>query len=1380
MSIVHYLILSDPLLWKELRSTLKTFLMNSMLKFYYFKLKLGICFTECYPTVLKSFLSQDIEAEYSIIFFSVQLYTVPSIVLELLKSHNLFVKILSCSINGFKEAYVDSTFTFTSPFIKNRRYFHPFQDLRYIIDDSRYEDLGEPQKPEIIKLLLQFFNLFSEMNINVHSIEEHVEYENDSWIHAFNISLQCAKFAQELQKYFVSSFEVGCQVLGLIMQQADGVLCFSRQNSSSNAVLPIGGSFSFHHPVQWFISNILRSTRKLSGTFPPELMCKLLTFLPNIVIPCIQLQAYLGQIRSNLWIRNGYALRNQVYNYLGVNLIDEMRDLDLYLIQEFIQTCPNAIDLIISCFNLEAYLLGGDSLNSSIRADALIQARFGQLDQLLSLFVNLLSSDIAEQLDIATMVRRSLIHFLFLAPSSNSELLKRLPGKFSEHADVKDILFSVSVQRNKRSSVGDKMIFHLKPEIASEIDIFYTYFSYTERQSCFDILAQDRTKSSLFPKDLTFNSNSLECLIRSASFFAFLLNCLLSLKEENNSVFIVLQILYIIHCGFQFVQRQQNASLCHEFASFLINNSPTVEACEDGHYTSIYDALKSLSSMAPYSCIQPTLKFVLSEIDDLQGKSDVDVDVSATPIDQKKEQAAERRRMLLERMQSAQNSFIQKCEVSNREEEAPIEYASNDNAYDFEDASSSDSYFANEEDTEEENALDDIDLWDADTDGIEMVEQPDDVYETFSPSSNNDVDKYIDPFKFLQQFESARHKFQSLNKHRQVYSFDLKKAANVEQQELCQDLGNCNICREPLCLADTSKIIGIIARLFKKRFLREYSEKHTRGFPNDQSFDLLFQSSEKKYDSWAYSNFSSLFSSCKHLFHYSCMKTLSGGKQFRCPLCRKKGHIFLPYFDRSSIIPAPLKQRQPGPSSDVRAGPSFLKDSIFLSADSLDQVQFPFFMATAQSICDRWNHYYGKYYLHHSDPDSLPRILDNEGLSIMQQYMARYLVTDVREGRSKLLFIEQTCNVLCDIIATVEIYLRTHQLDFSQWSAQLETPSNLMLEFSPYFFSVIEIYKVFITASTLLRSNCGSSEYESLKESMSQVLNIFTSFDEHSSFLKDLLAYSILYYSPDSLEDLKKFRHLVAFLFVKYYFVQHSSVISLTTFSSSLKYYFFLVYLRSALVLESMFFGTKQEIDNFGSTLEEFSFLYTSVYKIDLLWISIDSFLLSLDGNRNDCMLNFDTVQVIIDMKEYFLPISSDASLAIPPLPYPFRYSFVPFPPKFDQLIIQSTRRTCTKCNTVPSETAICFICGKLCCFKSTCCFIFRQMGECNFHMMGYPIFPFSLIFRYCCGSIGLFMLVQKAGTVYLSDASAYIRESAYVDAYGEPDLGFKFEGIVN
>ena len=1316
ISVVHCLILSDSFLWKEVRSILKTFLMNSMLKFYYFKLNLGICFTECYPIILKLFLTQDIEAEYSIIFFSVQLYTVPSIVFALLKSHNLFVTILNCTINGFREAYIDSTFTFTSPFIKNRRYFHPFQDLRYLIDGSNYEDLENHQKSEIIKLLLVFFNLFSGMNVNSHSTKEHVEYETDSWIHAFNISLQCAKFAQELQKYFVTSFETGCQVLSLIIQEASDVLSFSSSSQDTVAVPPVGGQFSFHQPVQWFISNILRSTRKFSDKFPSELRSKLSLFLPNVVIPCIQLQVYLGQIRSNLWVRNGYALRNQVYNYLGVNLIDEMRDLDLYLIQEFLQLCPNAVEVIINCFHFEAYLFPEASLSGSITADALVNARLGQLDHFLSLFINLISPDIAEQFSAIEMVRRSLIHFLFLAPSSNSELLKKLPGKFSENPDVKDVLLSISIQRSKRCSIGDKMIFQLKPELVIEVDIFYTYFSYIERQSCFDMLVQDKALSTspLFPQNLSFNADSLNYVMHSSLFFGIIFTCLSTLRDENDGIFILLQILYIIHSGFHFMQSKQNISSCQDFISSLTMLREVDP--REGFPVSIYSLLKSLLSIGQYACIQSTLKVVLSEIESFQGGNIVGDGMLLDFVSRKKEQALERKRMILEKMQKAQNLFVQKCEFLEAEEIPPEpSFTTSTNSPD--DSFSSDSYFVHDN-TDEETVSDGVDLWNEDRSDIIAMEEISDAHVSFSPSSIGDMDKYIDPFNFLQKTECEKVKYQLLNKQRQAYSFNLKGTVNVEQQNFPKNLGTCNICHELLCPTDTSKVLGIIARLLKKRFMREYSEKHIRGFAIEQPNDLLFLFSEQKFDSWTSNKFSSVFLSCRHLFHYSCLKTLTNGKQFRCPLCRKRGNIFLPYFDRSSTTPIPYKQRQLGTFPEHQNLPLF-KNGIFLSSDDFDSIEFPFFMASIQSICDRWNYYYGKYYLFHANPNSLPAMIDHEGLSLIQQYMAKCLFFDVKEGHLNLLFIEHTCDMLCNIVATIEISLRKDDLSRSELSNQAERSSNITSEFLHQFTSVIEMYKIFITASTLISSSNNSSKYESLKESMAKAVRIFTTCDQNSSFIKDLIIYSVLFYSPDSMEDFQKFRCLVAFLFVKYYVLQYPSLNTLIHVSNSSKYMFFLIYLRLALIFESLFFGVEKEPDRLFSTSEEFSFLYTNIYRIDFFWISLNSFFDSFDNaNCVTFLFRINNSEIVIDLKKYFTPISFDSTLTTPSLPYPFRYSFIALPLKFDQLVIQSAKRICGHCGTIPSETAICLVCGKLCCFKSTCCFLFKQMGECNFHMI--------------------------------------------------------------
>lgn len=50
---------------------------------------------------------------------------------------------------------------------------------------------------------------------------------------------------------------------------------------------------------------------------------------------------------------------------------------------------------------------------------------------------------------------------------------------------------------------------------------------------------------------------------------------------------------------------------------------------------------------------------------------------------------------------------------------------------------------------------------------------------------------------------------------------------------------------------------------------------------------------------------------------------------------------------------------------------------------------------------------------------------------------------------------------------------------------------------------------------------------------------------------------------------------------------------------------------------------------------------------------------------------------------------------------------------------------TCTRCNTMPADPAICLICGTLCCHQSYCCrgTDWSQRGECNMHTREYESF---------------------------------------------------------
>jgi E3 ubiquitin-protein ligase UBR1 len=67
-------------------------------------------------------------------------------------------------------------------------------------------------------------------------------------------------------------------------------------------------------------------------------------------------------------------------------------------------------------------------------------------------------------------------------------------------------------------------------------------------------------------------------------------------------------------------------------------------------------------------------------------------------------------------------------------------------------------------------------------------------------------------------------------------------------------------------------------------------------------------------------------------------------------------------------------------------------------------------------------------------------------------------------------------------------------------------------------------------------------------------------------------------------------------------------------------------------------------------------------------------------------------------------------------LDYPAIYRIARLPLVLDNLFgEQDNAMTCSRCETVPSDAAICLICGATCCFQSHCC---RDVdrGECNMH----------------------------------------------------------------
>ncbi|RHZ54062.1 hypothetical protein Glove_431g29 [Diversispora epigaea] len=194
------LLLLDLRLWKEARAGLRELYIGTLVVNREFKKIMGIRFARNYIKLAKAFLTPDREPEHSIVLFSVQLFTVPTISSILVTQYSFLSTIFailhtfftSNTVGGISSINPHAKIDCDSDSFKNRRYFHVFQDFRYIISNDYVKKVVQ-KYPCYLTQYINLISLFQGMNPNVRATQQHVEYENDSWVNAFNVTLQIAK-----------------------------------------------------------------------------------------------------------------------------------------------------------------------------------------------------------------------------------------------------------------------------------------------------------------------------------------------------------------------------------------------------------------------------------------------------------------------------------------------------------------------------------------------------------------------------------------------------------------------------------------------------------------------------------------------------------------------------------------------------------------------------------------------------------------------------------------------------------------------------------------------------------------------------------------------------------------------------------------------------------------------------------------------------------------------------------------------------------------------------------------------------------------------------------------------------------------------------------
>jgi E3 ubiquitin-protein ligase UBR1 len=230
----------------------------------------------------------DREAETSIKYFALQLFTVPSVAFHIVRHHNLVSRLLAIitafftnqlkgkhivyPVNANADVDVDSF-----PF-KSKRFMPVFSDLRYLCHNEPVQQLIAHNREFIVEFV-KVCQLFMCINPNKRAANNHVEYETDAWISVFNVTLSLSRVIKVYGKAFSKATVAELvAAISTVVHHILLVCTLSHQRLDRSKFSPIvfhevifgdvayqviqfdvlEGWVSFHHSLHWLLAELFK------------------------------------------------------------------------------------------------------------------------------------------------------------------------------------------------------------------------------------------------------------------------------------------------------------------------------------------------------------------------------------------------------------------------------------------------------------------------------------------------------------------------------------------------------------------------------------------------------------------------------------------------------------------------------------------------------------------------------------------------------------------------------------------------------------------------------------------------------------------------------------------------------------------------------------------------------------------------------------------------------------------------------------------------------------------------------------------------------------------------------------------------------------------
>ena len=574
-SRLEWLFLYHARLWKRPRLNLKDLYITLVNISHHHKIHVGECtyalvtfipqfrsaswiatrFANVYNLLMDSYLLVDREAETSVKYFAVQLFTVPSVAEQIVRTQRIIDRLLNIIVAFFTNQITNKTIDAyprrdrdvnidSAPF-RSKRFMPIFSDLRYLCANETVQKLIASDDLYITNFT-RVCRLFVGINPNRRASQTHVEYEQDSWISVFNVTLSLSRVAKAYAESFRYATTASlCNAIKMVAQEIISVCSlYSRgldptkyeplkwrkvqMGGSSYSLIDfdvLSGNVSFHHSQHWLFAELIKhvdiitteNLRKEGYDDFKDVLFRLFELSSIQIImefplrgePCAScwidtqisfacaVLTMVAQIRSGLWVRNGLAIRGQLLHYRDFMLRELCYDQDLFIMQiAFVLLEPDIVFVtILHRFQLIEWFSGDPA--RAVYDDP--QQLNSMIEEFLYVIITCLSENAnSRKLPIEDIVKREAIHGLAIGACSYTELCKRVAERIIDETSFDRALGEIS---NFRAPEGtsDVGIYELKDEFWDVVNPFFFHYSRNRREEVESTLKARITKKTGTP-----------------------------------------------------------------------------------------------------------------------------------------------------------------------------------------------------------------------------------------------------------------------------------------------------------------------------------------------------------------------------------------------------------------------------------------------------------------------------------------------------------------------------------------------------------------------------------------------------------------------------------------------------------------------------------------------------------------------------------------------------------------------------------------------------------------------------------------------------------------------------------------------------------------